>query len=96
MSKARNALQLFDTAIHGLEEIQALTKIGGDSAQKALHAIDAIVEAIMTGFEHSSDPATVRAAMDKAKQSLRDRIAANDTEIDRLAREKFKGEGNPE
>jgi len=92
LDKARQVLQVFDSTLDGLKAIQDLTKIGGDKARDALIMIDAIASALIAGFSGDRPPLDVKREI----ETLRGRIAATDAEIDRRARAKFNGEGNPE
>lgn len=86
--KARQALKMFDTTIHGLESIQELTKVGGDKAHDALVLVDAIVTALLDGFNAKTTPETTHFEI----QAIRERFASNDAAIDEKAKEKFSGE----
>lgn len=76
--KAKDAAKMLDVAIKGMEQLQTLTKIGGDKAGAALMAIDVGLSSIASGFEGTTSPEIVEADIKAAVESMMEGLASND------------------
>lgn len=88
--KARDGIKMLETAIHGLEIIQDLTKLGGGKAEYALKTIDSVVQTLIDGFDGNTSPEIVLAAI----QSLNSKLDSNDLQIDIELHKKFDTSGS--
>ena len=79
------ALQMASLAIDGLEVIQGITRIGGDTAANALAAIDKIVATLKDGLAGKASPQAVALEIDQLFAA----IAGNDAAADSALRDKF-------
>ena len=75
--------EIFDLAIHTIETVQRITKLGGTTAETALKATEAVVDTFLAARASSTHGAVpVNAAADITK--LHDELAANDAVVDAL------------
>lgn len=80
--KARDAVKMLDVAIKGMEQLQSLTKLGGDKAGAALMVIDAGLSSISSGFSGETSPEIVEADIKAAVENLMEGLATNNAEAD--------------
>ena len=81
----KDALRMAALGVDGLQLIQNLTSVGGDKAEAALKAIDAIVQSLQDGFDGTTTPDVVATELDV----LRTRLAQNDEAALARLRERF-------
>lgn len=74
----RNALQVGEVVVGGLEAIEKLTHVGGDKAEHALHAIRSMLIALREGVGGKMSPQAVLTHI----ESLGAALASNDAAVD--------------
>jgi hypothetical protein len=84
-SIARGALHMAEVAVEACAAIEKLTGIGGDKAEEALAAVKGVIASVKAGFSGEMTSQEVLAQI----EAVHERIAANNAEIDELARKKF-------
>lgn len=85
LTTALKSLDMLNAAIHGLEAIGDIARIGIKriDAQPALQAIIEVIESIGDGFRGKLDASTVTQSIAKLRASLASNDAAIESELDK-------------
>lgn len=80
---AKDAARMMTVAVHGLEQLQKLTKLGGPNAEAALAAVDAGLTAIGEGFDGKTHPDVVAEQIKSTVDGFLSQDAQEDSDLDK-------------